>query len=57
MIRLEQLTKQYGDTTVLDRLDFNVESGEIFAIVGASGAGKSTLRSAQRCSKRRPPAR
>ena len=43
MIRLEQLTKTFGGTTVLDRLDFAVASGEIFAVVGPSGAGKSTL--------------
>ena len=43
MIRLEQLTKTYGSTVVLDRLDFTVDSGEIFAVVGPSGAGKSTL--------------
>jgi D-methionine transport system ATP-binding protein len=45
VIRLEQLTKVYGDVTVLDRVDFSVASGEIFAIVGPSGAGKSTLAS------------
>lgn len=47
MIRLDQLTKAYGHgadaTVVLDRLDFEVASGEIFAVVGPSGAGKSTL--------------
>ena len=43
MIRLEQLTKTFGRTTVLDRLDFAVAAGEIFAVVGPSGAGKSTL--------------
>lgn len=43
MIRLEQLTKTFGGTTVLDRLDFAVATGEIFAVVGPSGAGKSTL--------------
>lgn len=46
-IRLEQLTKVYGHgdsaVTVLDRLDFEVGAGEIFAVVGPSGAGKSTL--------------
>ncbi|MBF4461125.1 MULTISPECIES: methionine ABC transporter ATP-binding protein [unclassified Rathayibacter] len=47
MIRLEQLSKVYGHgdaaVTVLDRLDFSVATGEIFAVVGPSGAGKSTL--------------
>lgn len=47
MIRLEQLSKVYGRgasaVTVLDRLDFSVDSGEIFGVVGPSGAGKSTL--------------
>jgi len=47
VIRLEQLSKVYGRGagahTVLDRLDFEVGSGEIFGVVGPSGAGKSTL--------------
>lgn len=47
MISIEQLTKVYGQgagaTLVLDRLDFSVAAGEIFAVVGQSGAGKSTL--------------
>lgn len=32
-----------GYTTVLDTLNFTIQSGEIFAIVGESGCGKSTL--------------
>ena len=47
MISLNQLTKAFGHgthrVTVLDKLDFKVGSGEIFAVVGPSGAGKSTL--------------
>ncbi len=45
MIRLEQLTKTYSSTVVLDGLNFAVSTGEIFAVVGPSGAGKSTLAS------------
>jgi len=47
MISLQQLTKVYGHganaTVVLDHLDFEVDTAEIFAVVGPSGAGKSTL--------------
>ncbi|KAA0022083.1 methionine ABC transporter ATP-binding protein [Antrihabitans cavernicola] len=43
MIEVNDLTKAYGDTVVLDGLNFGVDSGEIFAVVGPSGAGKSTL--------------
>jgi D-methionine transport system ATP-binding protein len=47
MIQLDQLTKVFGhgadEAVVLDRLDFEVATGEIFAVVGPSGAGKSTL--------------
>ncbi|WP_246669983.1 methionine ABC transporter ATP-binding protein [Arthrobacter zhaoguopingii] len=47
MISLLELTKTYGrgadSVTVLDRLNFEVGAGEIFAVTGPSGAGKSTL--------------
>jgi D-methionine transport system ATP-binding protein len=43
MIEVSALTKRYGTLTVLDGIDFAVESGEIAAVVGPSGAGKSTL--------------
>ncbi|MFT4267435.1 MAG: methionine ABC transporter ATP-binding protein [Xenophilus sp.] len=43
MISLDQITKIYGSTTVLDGISLTVGRGEIAAIVGSSGAGKSTL--------------
>ena len=43
MIKIENLTKFYGDTQILFDINLEVKKGEIFAIVGHSGAGKSTL--------------
>ena len=43
MIKIEKLSKFYGDTQILFDINLEVEKGEIFAIVGHSGAGKSTL--------------
>ncbi|MBV8147436.1 MAG: ABC transporter ATP-binding protein [Gammaproteobacteria bacterium] len=43
MIEIEGLTKQYGPTTVVDRVSFAVERNSIAVIVGTSGSGKSTL--------------
>lgn len=43
MITLENLSKQYGPTTVVDRVSLTVERDSITVIVGTSGSGKSTL--------------
>ena len=41
-IQVSKLTKSYGGRTVLNGLDFRIESGEIFALLGVNGAGKTT---------------
>ncbi|WP_168583192.1 ABC transporter ATP-binding protein [Gephyromycinifex aptenodytis] len=42
-IRVEAVTRRFGDITAVDRLELAVAPGEITALVGADGAGKSTL--------------
>jgi osmoprotectant transport system ATP-binding protein len=43
MISIENLSKQYGATTVVDRVSMAIERNSITVIVGTSGSGKSTL--------------
>src|SRR5258708_33207438 len=43
LIEVRDLTIGYGDHVVLERINFEVRRGEVFAILGASGSGKSTL--------------
>ena len=42
MIRLERLTKRYGDRVAVDHLDLEVAEGELCVLVGPSGCGKTT---------------
>ena len=43
IIRVRDITVQFGTTKVLDRLNLDVKRGEILGFVGPSGAGKSVL--------------
>jgi osmoprotectant transport system ATP-binding protein len=43
MISVDNLSKQYGATTVVDRVSMSIERNSITVIVGTSGSGKSTL--------------
>ncbi|BBC30897.1 hypothetical protein SGFS_021910 [Streptomyces graminofaciens] len=42
MIEARELTKRYGDKTVVDNLSFTVKPGEVTGFLGPNGAGKST---------------
>src|SRR5512138_705527 len=42
MIQLTDVTKRYDDTIVVDRLNLQIDPGEIVGIIGHNGAGKST---------------
>ena len=42
VIRVVDLTKRFGDFTAVDKVNFEVEEGEIFGFLGPNGAGKTT---------------
>ncbi len=42
MLKLENVTKYYGDFLAVDNLNFSVKPGEIFGLLGVNGAGKTT---------------
>ena len=43
MLSVKHLKKKFGKINVLKDISFDVEKGDILAIVGPSGSGKSTL--------------
>ena len=43
MLKVEGLTKRYGERTALDALDLALPAGQFVALLGPNGAGKSTL--------------
>ena len=43
VMTLDNVVKKYGDNTVFDGIDYEIERGDKIAVVGPNGAGKSTM--------------
>ncbi|GIU92647.1 MAG: hypothetical protein KatS3mg011_1553 [Acidimicrobiia bacterium] len=43
MLEVRMVTKRFGETTALDRVELTVTDGEVMGLLGPSGCGKSTL--------------
>lgn len=43
MIKIQNLTKTFGQKKALDNISFNIDAASVFGLVGSNGAGKSTL--------------
>ncbi len=42
-LQVEQITRHYGKTIVLQNLDLTIQTGELLTLLGSSGSGKTTL--------------
>ena len=42
MLKIEHLTKVYGDKKAVDDVSLHIQKGEIFGFIGHNGAGKTT---------------
>ena len=43
IVKFENVTKQYGDLVVLDKLNLDIKKNEMVSIIGPSGSGKTTV--------------
>ena len=43
VVEVKDLTMAYGSRTIMENLNFSINKGEVFVILGGSGCGKSTL--------------
>ena len=43
LVKFSNVTKQYGDLVVLDKLNLEIKKNEMVSIIGPSGSGKTTV--------------
>jgi polar amino acid transport system ATP-binding protein len=43
IVSFKEVTKQYGDLVVLDKLNLDIKKNEMVSIIGPSGSGKTTV--------------
>ena len=43
MIQINNITKNYAKTSVIENLSLTIEAGQVYALLGKNGVGKSTL--------------
>lgn len=43
LLECKNVTKEYGDVVILDKVNLNIKFGEKIALVGTNGTGKTTL--------------
>ena len=42
MLKIDHLTKTYGEKKAIDDLSLHIQAGEIYGFIGHNGAGKTT---------------